>query len=271
MAARTPDSNGWYNHPVAISFDGGTSFSGFGAEPCGNVTYSGPDTLSTTVTGSCTDNAGKTAAAGLTLSYDAVPPTVTGAIASRTPDFNGWYNHPVGFVFTGTDATSGIESCTTVTYAGPDSGAGQVVGSCRDRAGNVATLAVPVRYDATPPALSAVAQAGDGVVVLRWQSDANVEVVRSPGLRGARASVVHLGGGSSFSDKTPINGTRYTYVLRAKDEAGNVTVRRLAATPGRRLLAPSRTHASPRPPCCYGRPCGMRATTTFSCTTTARC
>jgi hypothetical protein len=248
VPARSPDSHGWYNHELAISIDGATSFSGFGREPCGNVTYSGPDTLSTTVTGSCTDNAGKAAAAGLTLSYDAVPPNVTGANASRPPDFNGWYNHPVSFVFAGTDATSGIESCTTVTYAGPDGAAGQVVGSCRDRAGNVATLSVPVRYDATPPSLSAVAQTGDGVVVLRWRADADVEVVRSPGLHGARASVVHLGGGNSLSDSAAANGRRYTYTLRAKDEAGNVTVRRLVATPGRRLLAPAADARLTAPP-----------------------
>jgi hypothetical protein len=238
-ASRPPDSNGWYNHPVAVSFNGGTSFSGFGVEPCQQVTYSGPDALGTTVLGSCTDRAGKTATAGLTLSYDATPPTVTGATATRPPDFNGWYNHPVSFVFTGADASSGIESCATAAYAGPDSSAAQLVGGCRDRAGNVATLAVRFRYDATPPALSAEASPGDGEVILHWQSGAAVELIRSPGLRGASTSVLYRGGRTWFDDATPANGKRYTYTLRAKDEAGNTAVRKVVAIPGRRLLAPA--------------------------------
>jgi hypothetical protein len=75
VPSRPPDANGWYNHPVAVSF-GGSSFSGITS--CSPPqTYAGPDTGGTTLTGSCTDSAGKIVAASYNLQYDATPPTVS--------------------------------------------------------------------------------------------------------------------------------------------------------------------------------------------------
>jgi hypothetical protein len=163
---------------------------------------------------------------------------VTGAIPSRPPDFNGWYNHPVSFVFVGTDATAGIEGCSTVTYAGPDSANAQVLGSCKDRAGNTASLAVPLRYRATPPQLDVEADAAGGTVLLRWQSSADVEIVRSPGLRGRTSSVMYRGSPGSFRDVRVRDGVSYSYTVTASDQAGNATVRTISVIPGPRLLAP---------------------------------
>jgi hypothetical protein len=237
LLARPPDSNGWYNHPVGISFQG-IAFSGI-ASCTPATTYYGPDALGASASGSCTDNASKIAGAGVAFHYDATPPTITGGTPSRPPDYKGWYNHPVGFTFTGTDATSGVDSCTATTYAGPDSGDARVVGSCRDRAGNLSSLAVPLRYQATPPLLAANAYAGVGSVFLHWRASENVEIVRSPGLNGAQASVVFHGLSGSFEDTHVRNGTQYEYTLTARDQAGNVTVRSVFATPGRRLLEPA--------------------------------
>lgn len=235
--ARPPDSNGWYNHPVGVSVQG-SAFSGI-ASCTPATTYYGPDMMGATVSGSCTDNAGKKAAASVGFHYDATPPTVTGAMPSRPPDFNGWYNHPVSFAFAGTDALSGIDSCSTVTYVGPDNANAQVVGSCRDRAGNVASLAIPFRYQATPPSLEVADDPGDGIVQLRWQASADLEIVRSPGVNGAATTVVYKGNSGSFDDTRVRDGVHYKYTFTAQDQAGNVTVRTLFATPlGPRLLAP---------------------------------
>jgi hypothetical protein len=238
VLSRPPDFNGWYNHPVGISFQG-TSFSGI-ASCTPTTNYAGPDRMNATVTGTCMDNAGKEAEeARVSFPYDATPPTITGVIPSRPPDYNGWYNHPVSFTFYGADATSGIESCTTPTYAGPDNENAEVVGSCRDRAGNVADFAVPLRYQATPPSLSADADPGDGSVVLHWQASENIQIVRSPGLNGAQTSVLYQGGSGSYNDIGVRNGVHYEYTLTAQDQAGNTTVRSVFATPGPRLLAPA--------------------------------
>lgn len=175
---RPPDSNGWYDHPVSVSF-AGSAFSGI-AWCTPTSTYSGPAGTNLVVSGSCVDNAGRTLPASLSLNYDASPPTITGATPSRSPDSGGYYTHPVSFKFTGTDAASGIESCDTVTYSGPESG--YVTGGCHDRAGNYATIAVRVRYRKATPRAS-VARASSSLV-LRWKAAAhatyyNVQVYRN--------------------------------------------------------------------------------------------
>jgi hypothetical protein len=69
---RAPDSGGWYNHAVTIAFSG-QAFSGIAA--CTTATYSGPSSASATVTGSCTDNAGKTVqATSAPFAFDAGTP-----------------------------------------------------------------------------------------------------------------------------------------------------------------------------------------------------
>jgi len=87
-----------------------------------------------------------------TVSIDKTAPIVTAAMPGRAPDANGWYRAPVVVAFGGTDATSGIESCTTPTYSTPDSRAASVTGTCTDVAGNhSAPSGFPLRYDATGP------------------------------------------------------------------------------------------------------------------------
>ena len=66
----------------------------------------------------------------LALKYDATAPAVTGGHAARGPDAGGWYNRAVPIAFSGTDATSGVDACTDVTYGGPDSATATVPGTC---------------------------------------------------------------------------------------------------------------------------------------------
>lgn len=146
------DCTGWYRTAVTISWTWGAGATGWTAACNGmslvadtaasvqkcEVTY-GSDTYSRTVT----------------LKRDATPPQVTAASAERAPDFGDWYNHPIAFAFAGTDATSGIASCDRPTHSS-DSAAAQVSGTCRDVAGNTsAPLSVGLKYDATPPAVTA--------------------------------------------------------------------------------------------------------------------
>ncbi len=117
--ARVPDSNGWYNHALTVTFSGTDATSG--VESCvPPQTYSGPDDANASVNGSCRDRAGNVTPRVFTLSYDATGPVVT-ATPARAPDSNGWYNHSLAVSFSGTDVTSGIESCVPPqTYSGPD-------------------------------------------------------------------------------------------------------------------------------------------------------
>src|SRR5919108_4111986 len=71
--SRGADVNGWYNHPLAVSFagDDGTS----GLDSCdAPKTYAGPDSATASVTGSCRDRAGNVAPRSVALRYDATPP-----------------------------------------------------------------------------------------------------------------------------------------------------------------------------------------------------
>ncbi len=62
---------------------------------------------------------------------------------------------PYLVAFSGTDATSGIASCSSASYSGPDNASASVGGSCTDKAGNVGASSLPLKYDATPPAAAA--------------------------------------------------------------------------------------------------------------------
>ena len=152
--AREPDSNGWYNHPVGMVVTGSDGTSGIAS--CSSPEYAGPDGAAQDVTATCTDAAGNTSApAAVTLKYDATAPGVTAGPA-RKPDAGGWYNHNVAITATGTDAVSGVASCSTPSYSGPDNPAAAVDASCTDNAGNTSDpLVATLKYDSTPPTISA--------------------------------------------------------------------------------------------------------------------
>ena len=41
-------------------------------------------------------------------------------LPDRGPDANGWYNHGLNVGFSGSDGVSGISSCSSGSYSGPD-------------------------------------------------------------------------------------------------------------------------------------------------------
>lgn len=72
---RTTDHNGWYNHPVTISFSGVDTLSGILS--CPNPTnYSNSEDIDALVSGNCMDQAGNIGSAFFSFQYDATPPEV---------------------------------------------------------------------------------------------------------------------------------------------------------------------------------------------------
>ena len=199
--------------------------------------------------GTCKDVAGNvSAAASVSLKYDATAPTVSPAV-DRPPDSKGWYRKPVTVSFAGTDLTSGIAACTAPTqYAGPDLPQAAVVGSCRDSAGNSAEAGQTFQYDATAPALARTeVKVEKGIARVGWERAGDVvavELVRSPGINGAKSTIVYQGNGAAFVDKTVKAGVRYRYDVSVADLAGNVTTKAVmaaaagAAKTSTSLLAP---------------------------------
>ncbi len=149
LTAGTPGDNGWYRSAVTaqLSVQGATD----STCPLVKTFRTSSDAVDCTAT-----DGSSTVQFHLQFKIDTDAPAVTTATPDRAPDAGGWYSHPVSVTFSGNDPTSGISSCTTATYSGPDSVSGSVSGSCRDNAGNVSsTASFGVRYDTTAPAVTA--------------------------------------------------------------------------------------------------------------------
>ncbi len=212
-ATTSPNANGWYNSAVTIHWTCSDSLSGLASCP--------PDqTISTeganqTVSGTATDNAGNsTTVSSPAVNIDLTGPTNVIGTPDRAPDSNGWYNHPVTITFSGQDATSGILSCSSSTYSGPDSAAATVTGTCTDQAGNVSSGSVTLAYDATVPTITYTGNAGTYTI------DQTVTITCS--------AIDNLSGIAS-TDCQNINAPAYTFATgvntissSATDNAGNI-------------------------------------------------
>lgn len=232
-ADATPQSCAqWHNQPVKLIWD----WDHFTAHPVGgncNEQTFGQDNAALSVSCKVQDNGDSTTTEETAvLHIDGTPPQVTVATPLRGPDSGGWWNHAVGYTFSGADATSGVASCSSVTFDGPGT---QLVGTCTDNAGNVGTGTFTVPFDDTPPVLANVkATAGNRSATLTWQPSSDTvraQVVRAPGPRGTRSGIVFSGAGKRFRDPTLTNGVIYRYTVTTFDQAGNSTSASAAARP----------------------------------------
>lgn len=120
--------------------------------PCAPATIAS-DTGGTPV--SCTwSNAEGSKTTTTNVRRDASPPSVS-ASPDRGPDANGWYNRGLTLAFSGDDPTSGIDSCSSGGYSGPDTTGTSVSGTCTNGAGLTGTASLEIKYDATPPSVEA--------------------------------------------------------------------------------------------------------------------
>jgi hypothetical protein len=183
------------------------------------------------------------------VSLDQTAPNIFGVVPARPPDHAGWYTHPVSFTAQADDVTSRLAGCDAQSYSGPDALNAAIVATCRDRAGNAASRAFTLNYDATPPDPSSSAvKTGDRVVRLSWSAGATATVTRIPGTDGASSSVLYEGAGTGFTDREVRNKRQYRYLLTLTDQAGNAASRELSGTPERKLLTPARKASVAAPP-----------------------
>jgi hypothetical protein len=188
-------------------------------------------TQGVTTTCSATDGP-EHATKSLTVKIDADPPAGIAAQLSRGPDYNGWYNHPVSASWIATDATSGLASCTNLTYSGPDSSSARLTGSCTDNAGNSATASTALNYDATAPVLGKVrvdSKSTSDLVHWASTSPADTAVVERWARGNDKRQTVFRGSGSAFSDSKVAPGVEYSYAVQTFDQAGNASRRIVVA------------------------------------------
>lgn len=221
-------TNGWYrgsSHGDNVVVHWSVSLDTTATNCLAAVTVAGP-TSGTTRSCWAENTEGRTTAVTRPIKIDAIPPTRVSAHLSRRPDANGWYNHPVTIRWKGADATSGIASCTSGTYRGPDTAGAAINGGCTDRAGNSAGYQVHLAYDATPPVVTRVAERSTAAsVVLRWSSSSTSDrILLRRRVRGRTAkTTVFEGSGSGFTDEKIHPGVEYVYSVQAFDQAGNAS------------------------------------------------
>jgi hypothetical protein len=246
----TLGANGWYTSNVTLSWLLDPSV--LNSNGCDAITFV-TDTRDTPRTCSADFPGSIHVEVTVHIHRDATPPVV-GAAPSRPADSNGWYNHPVTVGFTGSDVTSGIDTCSQATYGGPDNASASVAGTCRDRAGNVTLASYVLNYDTTPPALGAlIVKAGNRKAHLRWKTPADassVELARAPGLKGAAESVVFQGTALSkaYTDRKLRPGRNYVYRLTARDAAANQATKTREYVARGPLLNPAPGERVSRPP-----------------------
>jgi hypothetical protein len=146
-ATRTPDANGWYNHPVEFAVSASDAASGVDEPNCDVALppYSGPDRTGAKVTVTCRDNIGRQSRKSVTFDYDGTKPSIR-VVPARPPDRYGWYSRPVRISFAGKDAVSHMDQCTSQMYGRPNTARASVTGWCRDRAGNTRTRTFRFRF-----------------------------------------------------------------------------------------------------------------------------
>jgi hypothetical protein len=194
--SRPPDSNGWYSHPVELTFSGTDGGSGISACTA-PVTYSGPDTTQATIEGGCVDAAGNRASTSTTLEYDSTPPKladVAVSVASRRATVT-WKAPADAATVSVTRARPGVKHVALVFRGGSSSSAFRDANlapgttyryavSATDAAGNTSTVdvdaAVPVLYQ---PAAGARIGAG---AILAWAAAKGASYYNVQVFRGSR-------------------------------------------------------------------------------------
>jgi hypothetical protein len=240
---------GWYHSTVTLLWDWDQLVAAPIAGNCAPRVFT-VDTAGTPASCEIQDGDGLKTRHTVVIRIDRTAPTVDEAIPERRPDYAGWFTAPVRFSFTGSDGTSGLQSCTSATYSGPDGAGVEVPGTCRDVAGNTTVAAFPLNYDATPPpAPDARAVPGDRLIRVEWAplvSTEEVEVVR---LGPGAAALLYRGAGEDFVERGLRNGVLHRYRVTAIDRAGNTSSKDVTATPtSSPLLAPAQRERLRRPP-----------------------
>ena len=208
--------NGWYTSDVLVSWTVSDPESSITSSSGCDSTTINTDTTGTTFTCTAT-SAGGTSTQSVTIKRDATAPTGVTVSADRAPDSNGWYNKSFTATWKGTDATSGIDSCTVTPYSGPDTGSGSLSGTCTDKAGNTsAAVDFAFMYDATAPALNITGAASGAYNVCAIPT--RPTFAPTDNLSGI--DTAHTGDSWTTPGTASGIGT-YTYKASAADMAGN--------------------------------------------------
>lgn len=130
----TAGANGWYTSNVTVHTAGADLVSGI--ESCTDDQQQTSETTGTVFHGSCTNGAGLTTPADpITIKLDKTGPSATLSVTAGLLGNNGWYTSDVTVHTDGSDAISGIDSCTADQSLSSNSAGTDFNGSCTNKAG----------------------------------------------------------------------------------------------------------------------------------------
>jgi len=152
--APPPNSAGWNNSNVTVNFS---------CTPSGSdiVSCHPPTTVSTegrgqSVTGTVTDQAGKSNTASATVNIDKTPPLISASVAPP-PNAAGWNNTNVLITYLCSDSLSGIAICPPPVTVSNEGAAENISAQAVDQAGNASAVSTTLNIDKTPPVVTASA------------------------------------------------------------------------------------------------------------------
>jgi virginiamycin B lyase len=227
----TPNSGGWNNSSVTITFSCSDALSGVAS--CSPPVTVSQDGANQQIVGTAVDNAGNTSSVTATVNVDTSAPTITSAL-STAANAADWNNTPVTVNYSCSDITSGIATCSMPQTELTD-GSYTLTGTAVDNAGNTSSVNTTVNIDQTPPNVNNVALADnplamDKITTLSAKISDNLSGVNKveyfvgsdPGQGNGTPMVYASASGTAMAALGPLAmpGT-YTVYVRSQDVAGN--------------------------------------------------
>jgi hypothetical protein len=239
---RGPDSNGWYNHAVTVSFACSDALSGIALSPTGAEDCPAAQTLGEGANQSAgatvydaADNSASDAVHGINVDMSAPAISGTAVNADGTPrsaNANGWYSSNVFVAWTCSDPAladgapgSGIAGACPGTSMVSGEGADLAASaSVSDRAGNTTTSTLEhLKIDQTPPSTTVSVPAPNS---RSWYAGPiRVTLTARDGLSGVDATYYTVDGGAPQAYSGPFtfsSGGTHTIAYWSVDKAGNV-------------------------------------------------
>lgn len=212
-ATTAPNSNGWYNTSVAIDWTCGDAMSGLRSCPADSV-FSLSEGPNLTTSAMARDVAGNIQWASVTgINIDKTRPSASASVSPPANAF-GWHSSAATVSFSGTDAISGIDQCSSEVIISTETAERGVYGGCTDLAGNTSYSAfATVKLDKTAPNVSLVGGPADG-------ESYNVASVPAAPTCDASDGLSGLDGTCSVSGYSTSPGT-HTVTASVRDKAGN--------------------------------------------------
>lgn len=248
----SPNGNGWHDGDVTVTFTCNDALSGI--DSCTSPVTVSSDGSNQTVTGTAVDNAGNTKLVIATIRLDKTNPTITYSL-SPAPNSNGWNNSDVTVAFSCSDATSGVNTCTSPVTVSTEGASQTVTGTVTDNAGNTNTVTATVQIDMTKPTTGAATWSDNPITP---GNNTTLSVPTTDELSGVAGGEYFIGtdpgegGGAAMNFNSSIltatfganlaTGT-YNIGVRSLDSAGNwSTVQTVQLTV--RLSAPTNLQAT---------------------------